>query len=89
MVKGLQALYKSATMKTTLTMRAASVYVKFEISAARKICRFKSHFALLGCHKWFKNISTTGFGAKRDYYRHNWKCDPMLYIINMPDEWKM
>ncbi|KAJ8315783.1 hypothetical protein KUTeg_007933, partial [Tegillarca granosa] len=80
-MKELKALWKGVSLKTSLssvalTIRAALVCVACDIPAARKVCGFKSHSAVLGCHRCFKNFPAASFGAKRNYSgfdRQNWK----------------
>ncbi|KAJ8322122.1 hypothetical protein KUTeg_000593 [Tegillarca granosa] len=80
-MKELKALWKGVSLKTSLssvalTIRAALVCVACDIPAARKVCGFKSHSAVLGCHRCFKNFPAASFGARRNYSgfdRQNWK----------------
>ena len=51
----------------SVVVRAALICVACDIPAARKVCGFVSHNALLGCSKCLKPFPTTSFGEKPDY----------------------
>ena len=51
----------------SVVVRAALICVACDIPAARKVCGFVSHNALLGCSKCLKPFPTASFGEKPNY----------------------
>ena len=68
LVDELNQLWVGILMQTpqniSLVVRAALICVACDIPAARKVCGFMSHNALLGCSKCLKQFPTTSFMAK-------------------------
>ena len=71
LVQELLQLWEGVVVKapdgSSILVRAALTCVACDIPAARKVCGFLGHNALLGCSKCLKQFPTESFGQKPDF----------------------